>query len=76
MRQVMRTLDKKIAEATADGWIVTSQTETSASLTRPRKVKHKTHAILTLCTGGGWGIVWFVCWLGARQKPETLTIRG
>jgi hypothetical protein len=32
---------------------------------------HGTHLVLTICTGGLWGIVWFLHWLFSRRKTVT-----
>jgi hypothetical protein len=29
------------------------------------------HLILTICTGGCWGVVWFLHWLFTRNKQVT-----
>jgi hypothetical protein len=31
-----------------------------------------THIILTICTGGCWGVVWFLHWLFTRSKRTTI----
>ncbi|HWB35197.1 MAG TPA: hypothetical protein VHA75_04140 [Rugosimonospora sp.] len=32
---------------------------------------HSAHLVLTVCTCGAWGIVWFLHWLFTRSKTVT-----
>jgi len=41
------------------------------SKTRLTGTAHTVHLVLTICTCGLWGIVWFLHWLFTRSKTVT-----
>jgi hypothetical protein len=43
----------------------------TTSKTRITGGAHTVHLILTICTCGAWGIVWFLHWLFTRSKTVT-----
>ena len=68
------TLDQRIHTEEAQGWRVESRTDTRATLASGKPLNTKLHLILTICTVGIWGIVWFGLWITGGEKHRTLTV--
>ena len=61
-------LDQVAADqVTSYGASVVFSTPTTLILGTRRTVSHLLHAVLTLLTGGLWGVVWLALFLGARE---------
>ena len=68
------TLDQRLRAEEAQGWRVETRSETQASLARGKPLNTKLHLILTICTVGIWGIVWFALWITGGEKHRTITV--
>ena len=69
-------LGNYLASAISKGWSVESQAPTSATLAGPppKKVNHILHLLLTLFTGGIWGIVWLILAVTPKGNQERLQV--
>lgn len=74
VEQRKATLDQRIHTEEAQGWRVESRTDTRAALASGKPLNTKLHLILTICTVGIWGIVWFALWITGGEKHRTLTV--
>jgi hypothetical protein len=68
------TLDERLHAEEAQGWRVESRDDTHATLAKGKPLNTKLHLILTICTAGIWGIVWFALWITGGEKHRTLTV--
>ena len=53
---------------------VLHRSERGVTLAYPHPVNHVGHAVLTLLTGGLWGIVWIVCAINRREDRVRLEV--
>jgi hypothetical protein len=61
-------LDAYAIRQVARGHRVEPLSDTSFVLVKQKQIRHVTHLVLTLCTGGFWGVVWLLAVL--RNKPH------
>lgn len=66
-----RLLQRELA---AKPWRVESRSEYEAALVRGKRTNHVLHLILTIVTGGAWGIVWIGIAVFGGEKRETVAV--
>lgn len=69
-----RALANSVATEASAGWRVESQTDVQAILVKGKKVNHVLHGVLTLFTGGMWGLVWLFVYLANRRQVLVLRV--
>jgi hypothetical protein len=69
-----RCFTQTLAAEELRGGTVVRQEPRFAILSYPRRVSHGAHAVLTLVTGGVWGIVWIAMALARREDRVRLDI--
>lgn len=67
-------LNQALAAAVARGGQIESQTRFEAVICYRRRVNHKLHAILTVCTCLLWGIVWLAVSRPSGERRELLQV--
>jgi len=68
------TLDERLRIEEAQGWRVESRSDHQATIVKGKHMNTKLNVILTICTAGIWGIVWFARWITGGEKHRTLTV--
>ena len=68
------TLDERLRIEEAQGWRVESRSDTQATIVKGKHRNTTLYVILTICTAGIWGIVWFAQWITGGEKHRTLTV--
>lgn len=70
--QTRAALDAYAARKVAHGYRVEPLSDTSFVLVKQKRIRHVLHLVLTLLTGGVWGLVWLVIFL--RNKPHRTVV--
>ena len=65
-------LERAVAEEVAFGWRVEWRGPGEAIVSRPKRVSHVFHGVLTVLTGGLWGIVWIAIVLDRNEQRQYL----
>ena len=68
------TLDERLRIEEAQGWRVESRSDHQATIVKGKHKTTKHNQILTICTVGIWGIVWFARWITGGEEHRTLTV--
>jgi hypothetical protein len=68
------TLDERLRIEEAQGWRIESRSDTQATIVRGKHRNKTLYIILTICTAGIWGIVWFAQWITGGEQHRTLTV--
>ena len=68
------TLDERLRIEEAQGWRVESRSDHQATIVKGKHMSTKLNLILTICTVGIWGIVWFARWITGGEEHRTLTV--
>lgn len=69
-----RNLAQVIAQQSAQGWRVESQSDYQAVLVKGKPTNHLLHLVLTFLTFGLWLFVWPVVVLINREQRKVLTV--
>lgn len=67
-------LATEVANQSADGFRVQSQTGTTATLIKGKPVNHKLHAVLSVFTLGVWLIVWLIVYATGGEKRKMVKV--
>lgn len=68
-------LQDAIVRQARNGWRVTSQSATQATLVKGKPTNHILHLILTIITLGLWAIVWICVAIFGGEKHEVITVQ-
>ena len=69
-----RLLAGAITNGVAMGYRIERQTDDQAVLAKGQRINHVLHLILTILTGGLWGIVWIILAVNGAEKRVVLTV--
>ncbi len=67
-------LAQYVANNSAAGWRVESQSDYQVVMTKGKKTNHVLHLILTLVTCGFWGIVWIILAVVNKTSKQILAV--
>ena len=67
-------LERVVAEEVAFGWRVEWRGPGEAIVSRPKRVSHVFHGVMTLLTGGLWAIIWIAVALNRVDDRQYLAI--